>query len=122
MSNTSIALLTLTVAAGGAVAANRFVTQAGVYPAAGAAAFGVARTSAAGAGDLLPVDVQGTSLVETGAEISALDTHLMVDGTGRVVPLTSGGKHAVGRAMATAGAAGQIIEVLLLPSNGVANT
>ena len=46
----NISTLTLTVAAAGALAANRFVTQAGAYPSAGAAAFGVTRTSAAAAG------------------------------------------------------------------------
>lgn len=114
----NIATLTLTVAAAGALAANRFITQAGAYPAAGAAAFGVTRTSAAAAGDLVPVDVQGTTLAEAGAAVT-LDAPLMLDATGRVIPLSGSGKSPVGRAMQAATAAGELIEVLLVPSAGL---
>lgn len=117
MSSGNISLLTLTVAAAGALAASRFVTQAGAYPTAGGKAFGVTRTSAAAAGDLLPVDVIGTAIVEAGAAV-ALDADLMVDATGRVVPLTVGGKVPVARAMEAAAAAGALIEVLLVSSAG----
>lgn len=110
--------LTLTVTAAAALAACRFVTQAGAYPAAGAAAFGVTRSSAEAAGDLVPVDVQGTAIAEAGAAIT-LDAPLMVDATGRVVPLTVGSKSPVGRAMQAATAAGQQIEILLVPSAGL---
>ena len=114
----NISTLTLTVVAAAALASSRFVTQAGAYPAAGAVAFGVTRTSAAQAGDLVPVDVQGTAIVEAGAAITA-DAALMVDAEGRVVPLTSGSKSPVGRAMGAAAAAGAFIEVLLVPSAGL---
>ena len=110
--------LTLTVTAAVALAACRFVTQAGAYPAAGAAAFGVTSSSAEAAGDLVPVDVQGTAIAEAGAAIT-LDAPLMVDATGRVVPLTVGSKSPVGRAMQAATAAGQQIEILLVPSAGL---
>lgn len=110
--------LTLTVTAAAALAACRFVTQAGAYPAAGAAAFGVTRSSAEAAGDLVPVDVQGTAIAEAGAAIT-LDAPLMVDATGRVVPLTVGSKSPVGCAMQAATAAGQQIEILLVPSAGL---
>lgn len=118
MSSGNISTLTLTIAAAGALAASRFITQGGAYPAAGAAAIGVTRTSASAAGDLVPVDVQGTAIVETGAAV-ALDAPLMVDATGRVVPLTTGSKSPVGRALQPAGAAGAFIEVLLVPSAGL---
>lgn len=114
----NISTLTLTVAAAAALASCRFVTQAGAYPAAGAAAFGVTRTSAAAAGDLVPVDVQGTTIVETGDAVTK-DGALMVDATGRVVPLTVGSKAPVARALEAAGAAGAFIEVLLVPSAGL---
>lgn len=110
----NIAILTLTVAAAGALAASRAVTQAGAYAAAGGKTFGVTRTSAEAAGDLVPVDVLGTAIVETGAAV-AFDADLMVDAQGRVVPLTAGSKYPVGRAMQAAGSAGAFIEVLLLP-------
>lgn len=111
----SISTLTLTVAAAAALSASRFITQAGGYPAAGGKAHGVTRTSAAAAGDLVPVDVQGTTIVETGAAVN-FDADLMVDATGRVVPLTVGSKYPVARAMEAAGAEGAFIEVLLIPS------
>lgn len=118
MPSGNIATLTLTVSAAGALAQARFITQAGAYAAAGAAAFGVTRTSAGAAGDLVPVDVQGTTVVETGAAVT-LDAALMVDATGRVVPLTVGSKAPVGRAMEAAAAAGGFIEILLVPSAGL---
>lgn len=111
-------LLTLTVAAAGVLAANRFITQAGAYPAAGAAALGVTRTSAAAEGDLVPTDVQGTTIVETGAAVTK-DAALMVDAAGRVLPLTVGSKSPVARALDSAAAAGAFIEVLLVPSAGL---
>ena len=114
----NVSTLTLTVTAAVALAACRFVTQAGAYPAEGAAAFGVTRSSAEAAGDLVPVDVQGTAIAEAGAAIT-LDAPLMVDATGRVVPLTVGSKSPVGRAMQAATAAGQQIEILLVPSAGL---
>ncbi len=110
----NIAILTLTVAAAAATATARFVTSAGAYPAAGAKGLGVTRTSAEAAGDLLPVDVLGTTIVEAGAPITA-DADLAVDAQGRVVPLTAG-KAGVGRALEAATAIGAQIEVLLLPS------
>lgn len=118
MSSGNFSLLTQTVAAAGALAACRFITQAGAYPAAGAAAFGVTRTSAAAAGDLVPTDVLGTSIAETGAAITK-DTPLMVDAVGRVVPLTVGSKSPVAKSMEAAAGAGVFIEVLLVPSAGL---
>jgi len=118
MPSGNISTLTLTVVASGAVSAERFVTQSGGYPAAGGVAFGVTRTSAAQAGDLLPVDVLGTSIVEAGAAVT-LDAALMVDAQGRVVPLTVGSKSPVARALGAAAAAGERIEVLLVPSAGL---
>ena len=112
----NVSTLTLTVTAAVALAACRFVTQAGAYPAAGAAAFGVTRSSAEAAAHLVPVD--GTAIAEAGAAIT-LDAPLMVDATGRVVPLTVGSKSPVGRAMQAATAAGQQIEILLVPSAGL---
>ena len=66
----------------------------------------------------MPVDVQGTAIVETGDAVTK-DGALMVDATGRVVPLTVGSKAPVARALEAAGAAGAFIEVLLVPSAGL---
>ena len=114
----NIAILTLTVAAAGALAANRLVTQAGAYPAAGAAAFGATRTSAAAAGDLVPVDVLGTAIVEVGVGGVTKGAALMSDATGRVVALAGLSKSPVATAMEAA-AEGAFIEVLLVPSAGL---
>lgn len=113
MSQQAIALLTLTVALTGTVAANRFVTPAGAQAGADANTLGVARTAGV-SGDKVPVDVIGTAVVEAGAAISAGAT-LETDADGRAVTwATSGGK--VGIALEAATAAGQMIEVLLLPN------
>lgn len=112
----NISSLTLTIAAASALAAARFVTQAGAYPAAGAAAIGVTRSSAAAAGDLVPVDVSGTGEAESGAAF-AKDVPLMLDATGRVIAWTTTNK-AVGRSMQASTGAGQIVEVFLAVGAG----
>lgn len=116
MPSGNIALLTLTVAAAGALAANRFVEQDGSYPSAGGSAFGVTRSSAGAAGDLVPVDVLGTAVVELGADV-AKDALVMANATGLAVPSTSGGKVTLGRAL-EAGVNGGFIEILLIPNGG----
>lgn len=113
MSQQAIALLTLTVALTGTVTANRFVTAAGAQAVADSNTLGVARTAGV-SGDKVPVDVIGTAVVEAGAAIAAGAT-LESDASGRAVTwATSGGK--VGIALEAATAAGQMIEVLLLPN------
>ncbi len=113
MSRQSIPLLTLTLALSGAVAAHRFVTVAGAQAGANANTLGVA-TMAGVSGDKIPVDVIGTTIVEAGAAITAGAT-LETDADGKAITWdTAGGK--VGVALQAAGAAGEFIEVLLLPN------
>ena len=116
-SNGSISTLALTVIATAAIAGCRFVTQSGAYAAAGGVVYGVSRTPG-NIGDPVPVDITGTTIVEAGAAITK-DAALMVDATGRVVPLSGTGKSPVGRALEAATAAGDFIEVLLVPSAGL---
>lgn len=116
-SSGNIAVLTLTVFAGAALAANRFVEQDGTYPTAGGSAFGVTRVDAV-TGDPVPVDVLGTTIVECGAAVSK-DVALMVDANGKVVPLAGSAKQAVARSMEAGAADGALIEVLLIPSAGL---
>lgn len=113
----NISLLTLTVIAAAALAANRFVERDGTYPTAGGNALGVTRFDAV-TGDPVAVDVHGTTIVECGAAVP-VDSALMVDATGRVVPLTGSAKQAVGRALDAGAAAGSKIEILLIPSAGL---
>ena len=113
MSRQALPLLTLTFALTGTVAAYRFVTPAGAQAGANENTLGVA-TMAGVSGDKIGVDVIGTTIVEAGAAISAGAT-LEADASGCAITwATSGGK--IGIALEAASAAGQYIEVLLLPN------
>lgn len=111
MSFQSTPLLTLPRTLSGTVAAHRFVTAAGAQAGADANTIGAAR-SAGVSGETVPVDVLGTTVVESGAAITAGAT-LKSDASGRAIAwVTSGAKVAI--ALQAATAAGQFIEVLLL--------
>lgn len=113
MSKQCYPVLTLTIAATATLVADRFVTAAGAVPAADVNVIGVTR-SAAVSGDKVAVDVLGTAIVESGAAVTALDT-LKTDNAGRAITwATSGAKVAI--ALQAATAAGQFIEVLLIPN------
>ncbi len=114
MSRQCTPILTLSVTATAALTADRFVTPAGAVPAAGATVLGVGRSTVA-VGVRQPVDVLGTSVVETGAAIAA-NALVETDASGRAVTLAAGvvlGRLAPGE---VATAAGQFVEVLLLPT------
>jgi len=65
-------------------------------------------------GDKIPVDVLGTATIESGAAFSAGAT-LKSDSSGRAITwVTSGAKVAL--ALEAATAAGQFVEVLLIPN------
>jgi len=113
MSQQAISLLALTVVATGTIAANRFVTPAGAQAGADANTLGVARTAAV-PGDKIAVDVLGTAVVEAGAALSAGAT-VKADASGRAITWASSGAK-VGIALEAATAAGQFIEVLLVPN------
>ena len=113
MSQQNISLLSLPLTLSGTVASNRFVTAAGAQASADAATLGVARFGGAAA-DKVTVDVIGTAIIESGAAIAAGAT-LKSDASGRAITwATSGAK--VGIALQAATAAGQMIEILLLPN------
>lgn len=113
MSQQAISCLTLTALLAGTVAASRFVTAAGAQAGADANTLGVAKTAGV-SGDRVALDVLGTAIVEAGAAVSAGAT-LKSDASGRAIPwATSGAK--VGLALQSASAAGQFIEVLLIPN------
>lgn len=112
MSTPSNALLCITRTASATLSALRFVTAAGGYPTAGGTALGVTRTSAVN-GDLIPVDVLGTTVVESGGAVAV--GPVKVDATGRV--LTHDATNVkVGLALNAVAAAGQQVEVLLIPN------
>ena len=108
----SLLALTLRAAAAG-IAAETFVTHAGAVPAAGARVLGVTRAPTAAIGDAMTVDALGTAIVLSGAAI-AQGAALEVDATGRAITRAAGVTVASARMAATA--AGQRIEVLLIPN------
>lgn len=109
----SIPVLALTAVAAGTIAANRFVTPAGAQAGADANTLGVCRQAAV-VGDKVTVDVLGTAIVEAGAAVAAGAT-IKSDASGRAITWASSGAK-VGLALEAAGAAGQMIEVLLIPN------
>lgn len=109
----NISLLTLTIAAAAAVAANRFVTPGGAQAGADANTIGASRYAAA-LGEKFPVDVIGTAVVEAGAAIAAGAT-LKSDADGKAITWAAAGAK-VAIALQAAGAAGELIEVLLIPN------
>lgn len=114
MSRQSTPILTLSVIAAAALIADRFVTPAGGVPAAGASCLGVGRSSVA-SGARQPVDVLGTSVVETGGAIAA-NALVETDASGRAVALAAGTVLARMAPGEVATAAGQFVEVILLPT------
>jgi hypothetical protein len=118
MSKSNLPLMTLTVMATAALAANRAVNQAGAYPSAGGLAFGITRSDAA-IGDPTPVDVHGTAIATAGAAF-AKDVPLMVGASGKVIAHDGDGdKHAIGRSLEASTADLEEVEILLTPIAGV---
>lgn len=112
MPATKYPILTLSVAAAALVLENRMVNQDGNYTPAAAAGFGLTTEDAPAIGSQVGVDMLGTSIATAGAAV-AKDALLEVGATGQLVTLAAG--VAVARAMQSAGAAGDKIEVFLLP-------
>ncbi len=113
MSRQSRPILSLTILAAGVIVGDRFVTPGNVQAGAGANTLGVAKNSCA-SGERVAVDVLGTATLEVGAAVAAGAT-VASDASGRAITwATSGAK--VGVALEAATAAGQVIEVLLIPN------
>lgn len=112
MSQQSIAILSLPVPATGTIVANRFITHAGAQTGAAARALGVARYAGV-SGDMILSDVLGTAVVEAGAAIAA-GAQVESDSSGRAVTKSAGAT--LGAALQAASAAGDLIEVLLIPN------
>jgi hypothetical protein len=105
-------ILTLSVVATAALTQARAVTGNGAIPAAGARCLGFADFNAA-VGERVSVGAMGTVAAEAGAAI-VVDALVEVDAQGRVVTKAAG--VAVGRALTASTAAGQFIEILLIPN------
>ena len=111
MAKQSIPILTKTVRLTGTVAAHRGVTMAGAQAGADGNTYGCSRIAGV-SGELIPVDIEGTTVWEAGAAITA-GASLETDASGRVVTWATSGPR-VGIALEAAGAAGVFIEVRLL--------
>lgn len=110
----------MTAVATGTVVGQRFVKPSGAsgtspgiaQSGAGENAYGVARYSAA-TGEKTMVDTLGSAVCEAGAAVACGDT-VKADASGRAITwVTSGAR--LGIALEAAGAAGQFIEVMLIP-------
>ena len=110
--NQSTPLLTLTRIAAGVIAAARFATPGNAQAGAGANTLGVNRFAVV-AGDKAAIDADGTAVVEAGAAVADGAT-IQSDASGRAITWASGAKAAI--ALEPAAAAGQLIEVLLIPN------
>ena len=108
----NLSILTHSIEAAGPLQAHRFVTKAGAYADLGSRPIGVTRYGASASGELVAVDVMGTTFVEAAGPFTK-DAPLMVDAAGRVVAHNGDtGKHGLCRAMQD-GVAGPMVEVLL---------
>ncbi len=114
MSRQALTLFALPVTASGAIPEARFVTPASALAGAGVNTLGVARMTAA-SGDAITVDVLGTAVVEAGAALTA-NGPIQTDATGRAIDKAAGVTVARLLPGQTASAAGQFVEVLLIPN------
>ncbi|EME69722.1 lipoprotein [Paramagnetospirillum caucaseum] len=115
MHPTFTSLYTRSVTASGAIASARCVKAGGAQATAiGEKILGIARYGVAD-GQAATIDVLGSALAEAGAALN-LDDDLTTDAVGRVIPVTDAAtQRPLGRALSAASAAGQKVEVLLLP-------
>lgn len=115
MSQQSIPMLPLTIAASGAVSANTFIGWTGATLDAGTTSkvMGVARTDAVD-GDAVTVDTLGTAIVIASGAISAGGA-IEVDADGKA-KASAGTNPVVARALQAATADGDLIEIFVLPA------
>jgi hypothetical protein len=109
-----ISLLVVPVLATTAITSNRFITPAGALAGAAVNAQGIAQSDAV-IGAKVAVTVLGTEVVETGAAIAA-GALIESDATGRAITKAAGVSLARLAPGEVATAAGQFVEVILLPN------
>ncbi len=108
----SIALLTLSMQLAGTVSANRFLATDMTQAGSGANTYGVTRTEGA-SGEVVPVDVLGTTIIETGGALLP-GAKIQSDASGRAITLDAGVCVARLAPGESAGAAGRFVEVILI--------
>lgn len=112
MAAANISILTISVTALAAITLGRAVTPTGAVATAAGNAIGIANSDGA-IGQRVPVTALGTALAEAGAAV-AVGAALEVGALGRLVTRTAG--IPVARALTSATALGDQIEVLLIPN------
>lgn len=112
MAASSSNTLVLSIVASAAITAFRAVTAAGAQAGAAANSIGPAMNGAASS-DAVPVVALGTAIGEAGAAV-AVGALLETDSSGRYITRSAGA--IVGRALTAAGAAGDQIEMLIIPN------
>lgn len=112
MAASSTNTLVLSIVATAALTQFRAVTVAGALPAAAANSLGPCQNGGA-IGDALPVVALGTAIAEAGAAV-AVGALLETDSLGRYITRSAGA--IVGRALTAAGAAGDQMEIFLIPN------
>lgn len=112
MSQTNIALLTLSLVATSEVTTNKLVGFNGAQATtAGQLVLGVADFDAK-TNETLAVVVKGTAIALTGGSI-AIGDELVVDATGRVITKVTPAHHTIGRALTASPTSDSKIEILL---------
>lgn len=102
----------LTIRATGNITANRGITLAGA-PAGAGVNGAIARTSGV-SGDLITVDVLGTTVAEAGAALATPNIPLEFNASNQVIAATAG--KVIGRTVGTASGAGELLEIFLIPN------
>lgn len=112
----SIDILVPSVKSTGAIIENRFVTAAGAQTAANGNALGVAQYGVSAAGQMVPVTSVGVVGIEAGGAVS-VGQPVASDSSGRAV-YRDGATYTVtlGRALTASTAAGQLLQVHLIPN------
>lgn len=114
MSRQATAVLSMGVLISGAVAEYRFVTPLGAQAGAGVNTAGVCQMAAVDK-DVATVTMLGSSIVEAGAAIAA-GSLVETDASGRAITHVSGAVVARLAPGQSASAAGQFVEVILIPN------
>lgn len=96
-----------------AIAPNRFVQLDGTQSGAGEYSSGISHYAGVAGGDLIPFTELGREILEVGAAVAA-GTLLESDAQGRGITKTTG--IATARAVTSAAAAGEFVEVWVLPN------
>lgn len=107
-------ILVLSVTAAAAITEHRFVSTTGGVPAAGANVLGASKSLAA-SGEKFPVVCLGTAIVTAGAALAA-GAALETDNQGRAITKNTGIAVARLAPGESAAAAGEKVEVILIPN------